>query len=235
MPVKSLGSYLPVLDSFLAHWAQVNAHLGGTAATQLKLAGGYALADLQMGRDALQAAQAPVESAANALQMAQRRRDALRESLMPTAKQLRAAVRDRLSGTPYERALPTLPPARAAQSAFLQPLADMADVWERINGDALLTDLPRPLVMPDGTTLAQFRAQTDALRAVYTEIGQADADAKLMRERRDALLPDLRARLLQYRRAIAGRFVPTEPLVAALPAISAPYRPAKLQKITPIQ
>lgn len=221
MLVNTPGNYLPVLDQFLAHWAQVNAQLGPAP---LVLKGGFTRADLQSARDGLLAAQTPIESAANALQMAQAHRDSLRLALLPLARQLRAAVRDRLAGTPYERALPTLPAARAPQTRFLQPLGDMADLWTRINADAALPDVPRPLVLPGGGTAAQLTGQVDALRAAWAAVAEAEGTLRLMRNRRDALLPGLRARLLEYRRAIAGRLVPADPLAASLPALSARSR-----------
>ena len=37
IPLTDIGSYVPVMDEFSAHWTDTNAILGGTAATDSKL------------------------------------------------------------------------------------------------------------------------------------------------------------------------------------------------------
>ena len=44
MPISDIGSYVSVMDEFLAHWEDVNLQLGGAPATDLKLQGNYTLA-----------------------------------------------------------------------------------------------------------------------------------------------------------------------------------------------
>ena len=55
MPLPDLGSYVPTMDEVVLHWVDVNAVLGGTPATDLKLEGGFNPADLIAAQDVLEA------------------------------------------------------------------------------------------------------------------------------------------------------------------------------------
>ena len=83
MPVTGPDSYIPTTNEVIAHWNQVNIALGGTAATDLKLSGNYAVANLVTDRTALQAANDAVESARNAFETAYGLRDNAKAILRP--------------------------------------------------------------------------------------------------------------------------------------------------------
>lgn len=219
MPIVGIETYLPTMDEFLAHWTQVNAALG---TSPLTLQGGYGRADLLTDRTNLAALIASVGVADSGQQMAAAGRDAAKMTVRPRVAQFRGAVKGLLPGTPFEAALPVQPLAGAVASRFLKPLDDMASLWTAINTTSPAFPVTNPLKLAGGYVQAQFATDVAMLRTQYAAVGQADQTAKLARDRRDAVLPGIKARLIQYRNAVVSAFPPGSPLILSLPAVTPP-------------
>ncbi len=224
MPISSIGSYLTTAQAFIAHWTSVNATLG---ANPIKLKGTYALTDFVTDRAALQTAITALEVPSNALAAASSDRDIKKAALKPRIAQFRNALGYYLLGNPLQNSLPVQPTNSAVESKFLKPLDDMAALWAQVNalpatGAGSIAGFTPPLLLIGGYPIATFTADLAALRAAYLAVSNAQVNAKVAREKRDVLLPNLRLRMGQYRKAILALYAPNDPLVMSLPALTAP-------------
>ena len=224
MPIidNSPASYLATMDAFVGHWQIVN-----DVGSEVVLAGGYALDNLQTDRAALANAIATVETPLNTREQASADRDIKRAAIAPRVAAFNRAMRDRLAGTLYANGLPKAPIVTLSQGRFVKPLNDMKDVWTRINaipatGAGSVPGFAPPLILPGATpyTLALFAADLAAVESAFAAVPIAERSVKYARAQRNALLAPIRTRLQQYRRAILGRFAPDSPIVASLPAYS---------------
>jgi hypothetical protein len=218
MPLSSLGSYIPTLNEFLAHWELVNKALG---ASPLTLPGGYAVAHLTTDRDVLQTLITNIETANNAVQQAAAERDQQLAPLRERLRQFRAFVRGRLAGTVHVPSLPKMPPTHANESIVLRALDDMANGWSRINARPP-SGFTAPLTLTGGYTLALFQTEVAALRTAYGMVTSANEAARFARDQRDEMVSRLRQRLVQYRQTVLGTFAAGHALLTSLPALSPP-------------
>ncbi len=223
MPITNTGSYLTTAQQFIAHWTAVNATLG---ANPLKLKGTYALSDFTTDRAALQTAITALEPLLNTLDAAIADRDIKKAAIKPRVLQFRNAVRHYLAGNPLENSLPTQPAISFVESKFLKPLDDVAALWTSVNalpatGAGSVPGFTPPLLLLGSYPIATFNTELAALRTAYLAVSNAQVNAKIARERRDVLLPNLRLRMEQYRKAILALYPPTDPFVQSLPALTA--------------
>jgi len=224
MPISSIGSYLPTAQVFIAHWTAVNATLG---ATPLKLKGTYALTDFAADRAALQAAITALEVPSNALAAAISDRDIKKAAIKPRVAQFRNALGYYLLGNPLQNSVPVQPAFATVESRFLKPLDDMAALWAQVNaipatGAGSIAGFTPPLLLIGAYPIATFTADLAALRTAYLAVSNAQVNAKIAREKRDVLLPNLRAKIEQYRKAILALYAPNDPFAMSLPSLTAP-------------
>lgn len=217
MPFQNVSGYLESLDEFGAHWALVNA----AVETPLVLDMGYARAVFLSDQNILARQMTQVVQADNALQIAITARDQSKNALRERMRQFRATVIGLLPNTTFRKALPILPPFGAAPGTWTKTLDDIAGLWATIN--AVPPDgFTGPLLLAGGYTAAQFTADFTALKAAFTAVTNAERGARLAREERDLTAAGIRARLRDYRAAVAGQFEANSPLINTLPALSAP-------------
>src|SRR5207244_2861813 len=124
MPITTIGSYLSVMQAFIAHWTDVNAAISPDTLT---LRGGFTLANFTSARTAIQAAITALEPADNARSAAGTDRDLKKAALRIRLGQLRAAVNSLFPGTVYTAMMPTLPGFSVVESRFLRPFDDAAN------------------------------------------------------------------------------------------------------------
>src|SRR5687767_2361395 len=106
VPITSIGSYVPVMQEFIAHWTDVHAEI---TPDTLTLRGGFTLANFTTARSDIQAAITALEPADNARQAAGEDRDLKKAALHIRLGQLRAAVAALFPGTIYASMIPRLP------------------------------------------------------------------------------------------------------------------------------
>jgi len=220
MPLNGIGSYLPTIDEFLAHWLDVNTELGGTPATDLKLQGGFTRAMFLALRDSLAAALTGLIDLENARETGVTNRDQRKAAILLRLNQFRGMLRGLLPNSIYLDAAPRVPTFGLSEGKFLEPFDDMASLWARIDADATIPGFTPPLLLA-GLTRAQFVAELAALRAAYAAVTTAENDVEIGRKQRDVLLPLARERMVQYRELVAATFGPDHPLTLSLPALSA--------------
>jgi len=221
MPLTTFESYLIVEQQFITHWNAVNTALGGTPATELKLSGPYAVANLVTDRVAFQTAMDAIDNANNQAQVAFGNLVLLRANLRPRLTQFRASVGYQLRATGYFRALPILPPKLAGENRTIDAYAKMAQLWTQINADATVPGFTPPLILFGGYTLANLTTDLAALRAAYALVEANRVKAEVALQTRDALIPPLRPRFQEYKAAVIAKIGAAAPLAKSIPVVSA--------------
>jgi len=217
MPINGPGDYLSTTDAILAHWTLVNTALG---ATPLVLSGAYALATLQTDRTALATQITAVTNAANNLQAGIQDRDLKRAAIREKIRQFGSTVKGLLPGSIYAAMVDPIPRKDGPSKAYFTALDDIAGLWNRINTDAPPPAGFTPPLILSGYTRANFVTDQTALNTAFTALAALNANNEFTRKQRDLLFAPIKARLVQYRTTVTGRFPAGHPLIASLPAIS---------------
>lgn len=217
MPISGAGSYIPTINQFLPHWADVNTALG--ASGPLVLPGGVAVADLTALRDQLEAIAASLQGKLNDAQLASADVAQKKLALMGRLAEFNRKVRGFLSHTIYAAALPEVPTASSAPGIILEAMDDMASLWSKINAAAIL-GFTGPLTLLNAYPIATLSTDLAALKAAYAASQVANQDVDLERKLRLAAQDKAYAVLRDYRKAIAGQFAEADPLVLTLPKLS---------------
>lgn len=225
MPLTSIGSYLTTMDDFGSHWDDVNMELGGSPTTDLTLQGGYTRADFLADRATLQAAITDLEDKENDRQIAASQRDTKRGELRDRLSSFRGMMLGKLPGSAYLAAAPKLPALTTSETKFLAPLDDMASLWAKVNADTAIADFTPPLLLGGGYDLATFTTDLSDMRALFLTVNTSENDQRVARKQRDALLPQARARMSQYRVLVAATFGDGHPMVVSLPDMTPPDGP----------
>lgn len=219
MPLEGLGSYLPMMVEVLNHWDDVNIELGGTPATELKLQGAHTRAMFQLLHDDLATLLLGQVDLENGREIAVNSRDQKKTAILLKLNQFRGMLRGLLPQTIYPGAAPLVPQFGLAESKFLAPFDDMASLWGRIDADTTIAGFTPPLLLA-GVARAAFVTELTALRLTYAAVSLAENDEGINLKRRDALLPVIRERIVQYRELVAAMLGPTHPLTLSLPVMT---------------
>lgn len=118
MGLHTPKEYISTIDSFAAHWVQVDAKLG----SPLVLTGNYWVADLASDRVTLMSEMAAVEAARNVHQGAMGTRSELETEMRERMRQFIALARAAFPGTRYLGLLPALPKAGSGGPVWLSAL-----------------------------------------------------------------------------------------------------------------
>lgn len=202
MPITDIDSYVTTADDFITHWNDVNTDRVANSLTELQLPGAYSLASFTTDRDALQTAISSLEGHDNSVSIAASNRDTAKELLLERLRQFRSASDLYLKNTSYAGAVPTVPSISVAESKFLHPFDDVADLWARVDADSGIDGFTPPLQLRGSYTLAGFNADIQTVRDLYRAVRDAENDRDIARRQRDALLGPLKDRMLEYRTAI---------------------------------
>jgi len=219
MPLTTIASYLTVCQTFVNHWDLVNTALGGGPSTDLKLKGGYTVANLTSDRAALDTMISTCAANFSARQTSANARDIGKSVLLPHLANFRAAVKYQLSGSKYVDNLPTLPSFRRDEGEFMAPFRVMAGRWAEINADSSISGFTPPMILVGGLTLAAFNTALAAQLAVYVDLSNKDDVWRTGNSNRDILLKPLRTRLEQYRIAVPAKLGLTHALTLSLPVL----------------
>jgi hypothetical protein len=128
-------------------------------------------------------------------------------------------VRGLLAGTEYANMVPRLPFLESSEALFLKPIDDALRLWTLIDTEPPPEGFKPPLVLRDGTDRAAFAAGIAVIRQGYRARDAALAEERLARKRREALLPNLRARAMQYRNMVLASFPKDHYMVKTLPRL----------------
>ena len=219
MPITGIGTYAPTMQEFINHWTAVNATLG---ATPLTLRGTYTLANFTADRTAIINAINATISADNTAQITSGALETQKAAILIRAIQFRKWVGGYLPGSPYANAVSVAPKIGAVESKFLDPLQDILNLWTTINADTTVTGVPLPITLSGGYVVAAYTTDLTNLRAAFVSAKNAIEQATLVRRQRDVLLKPAEQRVKQYREVIQARYLPIDPFVQSLPALSPP-------------
>ncbi|MBS1724308.1 MAG: hypothetical protein JSS66_15300 [Armatimonadetes bacterium] len=218
MPISSVGSWLPTIDEFLAHWTDVNAALAPGALTLL---GAYNRASLVTDRAAVETAVTDVQNKDNTTQIARGDRDVKRANVKPRFVQFRGAVNGQLPGTRYIPAIPRTPAFTDSPGVWRNALDDMGNLWTTINANSPpITGFTPPLLLAGGYAVLAYTTESTAMKTAFTTLETAEQGSQLSREQRDVVFAPVYQRLKQYRQAVVGAFPANSPLIASLPALT---------------
>ena len=223
VPINNLTSYLPTMQEFMDHWTLVNAQLG---VKPLVLSDGTSLATFTASRTAIQGYITAVTQAETLVPQKRQTLHDLKKAMSRKLELFRKAVLGQLATSNYVSRLPTLPKFGATQARFIKPLEAAANIWSSINYVPPLTDdetllgFVGPLILPDGTALADFQAAITALYAAYSAITTAQVKVGNALSQRDAALKSARRAMKQYRVTVYARLAPTDMLLTRVPRLS---------------
>ena len=215
---RSPLSYLRTAQEIDTHWQQANTTAGTNPIT---LKGDYTLAEFQA--DFATFSNKIDQTRAERFQrdMAAAQRNIQKGHVRDSLTRFRAAVTNKLMGTPYASNLPTLPVLTADESGYKEPFLKMQERWRGIDSlGSTVDDFTPPLVLGNGLTLAGFGDQLTELDATYRAVDRSDTLLGTLRRERDALMPILKQRITQYKNALIDRFGKDHPLVKSLPSLS---------------
>lgn len=215
MAITTLASWVPTMDEFAAHWDLVNTELGA----EMVLQGGYTRANFITDRDALEAKIIEIVGLMNVAQMADSTRDTVRVAARDRLRQFRAQVQTLLPGTPYESAMPKLPPDNSGEGVLVGALDDAAHLWTQINADTTTPGFTPPLVV-GSYVLATFQTDVQAVRDAFKAVRDADKNLEVERDRRDALLDPARERMRQYQTGVEANLPAGHALLDSVPLLS---------------
>lgn len=219
MPISTIASYLSTIDEFVIHWTQVNTSLG--AGGPLVLTGSFAVANLSTLKTNLQTAITAVEGPRNDKQNAATDRDLKKGPLLERLRQFRGIVIGQLAGSAYAKSAPTIPSFTASEGVFMRAMDDMQSLWVKINA-APPAGFTGPLKCAGNYLVATHATDVAALRTTYTTLNNAIQTIGLRLGERDAQLPTIRTRLVQYRTVIPGIFAKGDALLLSLPRVTPP-------------
>lgn len=210
---------MPMLDEFTAHWALVNTELGASGPMLLKVGPATApesvtLAACQALRAELAQAQGVVQTVLNNSEIKSSQVKLDKRMLLDDAQSFGRKVRAEYPGaSPYVMALPELPSVSAGQEVFLNPLRDVRDVWEKVDGAG------PAVVLPSGKDFGDFVAELTALEALWQALKSEEVSLRVAREKRNALQVRAEAVLGRYRPTVEALLAPENPLVTTIPRL----------------
>lgn len=220
MTITSIPTYVTTADEFIAHATDVNADRVANTLPELAWPGGYQLADFIADRDALDAKITELIGLENGLEQAIDNRDSQRLNMHERLRQFRLAIRLYLKGTSYFKRVPKMPVVTIAESKFLRPFNDVAEMWQRIDADNSIADFTPPLLLTGNYTAAGFTADLDTMRDYFKAVTEAENDEDIARKDRDAMLDPLRQRMYQYRSLIELEYGPGHPFTQSMPDVT---------------
>jgi len=219
MPITGVGSWLPTIDEFNAHWLAVNAVVGGLGG--FKLSGNYTQVMFAGDRTTLATAITDVQNKDNARQNAAGDRDVKRAAIRPRMLQFGPTVRGLLPNSRHIPGIPRTPGFSQSPGVWRDRMDDMVNLWLAINTNTPpVTGFTPPLLLSGAYPQATFATERTALDTAFTVVSATDLDATSAREIRNAAFAPMYQRMKQYRLSVASALPVGHPLIASIPALS---------------
>ncbi len=99
-------------------------------------------------------------------------------------------------------------------------MRDVASLWNKMNAAPAPAGVTLPLVLADGTTIADFNDLANVLRDQYVAEAAARQETILVRRRRDGSKELAKAVMVAYRTVVPSRCAEFPELVETLPRVS---------------
>lgn len=212
MAISGASSFIPTTDEFVAHWERANEAFGGAGG--ITVANGVGVARLVELRDLLEAKRVELIGALNQVEFSSADIKIAKRTLVERFGQFSGQVRALYGGSVWEAALPVAPSSTLAESKFMRPMIEAANVWARLEtaGGSIL--------LAGNFGLGDFQAAIDVLAEAYRAWTVAGSNARLARAERNALQSEIYPILKQYRGVVPSLFPPKSVFVDTLPRLT---------------
>ena len=232
MPISSNATYIPTLDEFAAHWAQVNNALG-LPANALVLKGGVTVSALGQMRAQLVGHQAEVQAQRNEVQIARNTVKILRGVLMEVLEKFNGILDGYYSGSIFDGVRPKMPGAGVNLLEFSDAMQDGKNLWSRIEGQPAPAGLTLPLSLPvpvpaimgqaavSAVNLGLFSTLLGLLQTAHANIKAAEQDLSLARKTRNGTQEAIYEVLKNYRLSVPTKLPSSSVLLETLPRLTA--------------
>ena len=229
MAFTTNASYVPTIQLFLAHWAQVNAALPsplvladeeGVAAGRARLE--QLLADLRAG-------QAEVIDKLNDRELARGDIEIKKRRLLALLNEFNARLDAFWARSVFVKLRPGAPGIGEGLERFLRPVEDAARLWLKLEAEPAPPGVVLPLALSDGTDLAAFTGLIADLRAAFQAERLALLEAQIARHARDVAKTRAYELLKLYRTAVSAVCRPGEPVLDCMPRLT-PERKARVPR-----
>ena len=223
MAINSNASFIPTLNEFVAHWAEVND--ARPPGAPLILRTGQTRQDLHLLRVDLMDVETQLQQRLNDAQIARGQIELHKRSLMMWFGRFMQVFDGYYGAGPLGQARPAMEVVTASVEKFIKPMLDMGDLWDRIN---VLT-APPGVVLPltlvgeletETLTHAEFVILYTNLRSYADQETIALGRAKRSRSRRDFTQKDAYAAMKTYRLAMPAALPAGNELQGTLPRLT---------------
>lgn len=220
MPITNHASYVPTMNLFLAHWAQVDLALSTAMTVKLPKDIAVNRTDFTAFRDSLQAQATSVIDCLNDQEIARGDIELRKAALLPLLNEFNGLLDGYYTGTPYLNARPKAPNVTDGQDKFLQPMRDVASLWGKLNAGAAPAGITLPLSLSSGMVVAGFQALVVGLETAFATEATKAQSVQLARATRDLTMDLAYQTMKVYRVVVPSRCTQNPQLVATLPALT---------------
>jgi hypothetical protein len=167
MPITSLGSYIPTMEEFHAHWLAVNALNPGApltlpnAQTSYYPPAPYDVNAFAADQNAIVAIFQTVTALSQMVRLKAATLEAVKAPMRERVTQFRMTAQLNRAASPFLKDIPKTPSPSSIESKFVAPLDSLATVWAAMNNTG------QPLLLPGNYALPQWNVDVAALRAAY--------------------------------------------------------------------
>ncbi len=221
MPITNNASYIPTMNSFLAHWNQVNVVMPAPLLIKVEgVTGPVGAGEFVLQRANLHDSFLEVIDKLNDGEIARGDITIKKPALLLWLNEFVGLLEVYYQGTPFLNARPKVPNVTDGQDRFLTPMYDMLSLWVKLNAGSAPDGLTLPLELSDGTLVADAQAAVAALATSYLSEKMQVQNVSLARSKRDLSKAKAYAMMKAYRVAVASRCAQHPELVDTLPALS---------------
>ena len=226
MPISGPSSYVPTMQAFLAHWADVNDAL--TSPDVLTLAGSLlgqaepiTRAMFQTLYDDLLTQRGVVTDALVELDFARSDLFDLKTRMVQRMGELIALVRGNLPGTKFDRSLPAQPDVESTQTVLLEAASRISKVWNLL-ADGAGPGLALPVELQGNYAVGNFDSDLAALSPAFYAVTEKAGQVKIEQEERNDMQDRIYPLLKAYRQVMPTKFAPGNALSDSLPLLTPP-------------
>lgn len=228
MPISSTVDYLPVMDEFIHHWADLN--------LVVKLPWGNSavgLLEFRELRAELDTAKAALRRRLNDLSLARGELDIIRGTAGERIAEFNRRIRAEFPVAGEFSRLPAVPARMAGRGAFLDGMDDALALWKAANERSPGAAAGGPLLLRGGLSLKDFRDLRAALDRAFAQRGTSEAALFEQRLERQDLQGRAKALMTLYRRKVEALYALDSPQVITLPRLTP--KPRARKKPAPAQ
>lgn len=222
MPLHNNASFIPTMNAFLAHWAQVDAAIAPDLVVGVPNEPPITRLSFTALRTTLQNRNVAVIGFLNDKEIARGEIEIQKARLLAHFHEFNGLLEGYWAGTSFINARAYAPQISDGQENFLKPMHDVVSLWEKLNLATAPNGMVLPLVLADSTVIDDFAAEIAALQEFYIAEAVANQNVLLARSDRDETKALVRAVLVTYRKVVPSRCSQFPTLIDTLPTVTPP-------------